>query len=129
MKITHRILTVAALLVVAGTANAQRTPPDKPSRPALTDAQKQRLEQKKDEIQQHRDQLKQKADQLVAQRKEQMEQLREIQKSIRDQVAAGTLTKDQAREQIRAWREAHKPTPPDGAKPPHRPPPGDVPPQ
>ena len=36
--------------------------------------------------------------------------LRAEQKSLRDQVKAGTITKQSAADQLKAWREANKPT-------------------
>jgi septal ring factor EnvC (AmiA/AmiB activator) len=107
MKIAYRLLMLVALLAIAGTAHAQTT--RTPKTRDLTEQQKQRLEQNKQQLEQRRETLKQNHDQLTAQRKELMEQLRDLQKSIRDQVKAGTLTKEKATEQLKAWRDAHKP--------------------
>ena len=122
MKSRYQILAAALLLALPGVARAQATLTSE-QRQALED-RRQQLEDHRQQVQQHRkellqqrrEQLKQQRDQLFARRHELMQELRDLQKQLREQVKSGQLTKDQAKDQLRAWRQGHKPTPGDGAK-------------
>lgn len=128
MKIRLCVLTVAALLAAAGAANAQANTDKRP----ITEERAKQIQERKDaiakqradmvqarreDVQKQRDQMKQQRDQAIGQRREIIEQLREMQKQLRDEVKAGKLTQEQAREQLRTWRKDHKPARPDGPKP------------
>ena len=125
MKVWFRIVAVATFALVAGVAYAQT--PQGPDKRQMTEERRQQLEARraqvqqqreellqtrKDAMQQHREQLKQQHDQMIAQRRELLGDLREFRKQLHDQVAQGQLTREQAQQQLRAWRKDHKPTPP-----------------
>ena len=72
---------------------------------------------RREDIQKQRDQLKQQRDQALADRRELLQDFRDLQKELRGEVKAGQLSKDQARERLKTWREEHKPARPDHPTP------------
>ena len=101
-----------ALVLSAGVAEAQATK----GRPAGADpaARREAMKERREEIKERRDGRKERIEALTpAQReaaKEHMKAYQEQRKAVLEQVKAGTIDRKTAAEQLKAWREAHKPS-------------------
>ena len=90
MRLTHTFLAAAGALLIAGTAHAQTTTTPRPDR---TEQRAKRHEM---------------AANMTPEQKEFAKAMRAERKRIGGEVKAGTLTRDQAKAEMKAWRESHK---------------------
>lgn len=102
-----------ALVLSAGVAESQATTRKTGGDPA---ARREAMKERREEMKERRDDRKERIEALTpAQReaaKEHMKAYQEQRKLVLEKVKAGTIDRKTAAEQLKAWREAHRPAKP-----------------
>ena len=112
MKTRLFFLALGFLLVAAGSVQAQtRTRVTADRRDAIR-ARREAMVQNRDAIRQRHEAMRDRISSLTAEQRAFLEGLRAERREIFGQVKAGSLTRQDAREAIRAWIQANRPARP-----------------
>lgn len=113
MKTRLIFLALGFLLVAGGSAQAQdRQRPTPQERRDLARARRDAITNHRDGIRQRREATRQRFENMPAAQRAFLEALRAERRDVIGQVKAGTLSRQDAREAIRAWIQANRPARP-----------------
>jgi hypothetical protein len=113
MKLRLTFLALGTLLLAGSVAQAQqRQGPTPQEMREMARARREAMRQNPDAIRQRREAMRQRLENMPPEQRAFLEALRAERASIRDQVKAGTLDRQAARETMRAWIQANRPARP-----------------
>lgn len=113
MKFRLIFLALGLLLVAVGDAQAQtRQRPSVQDRRDVARARREAMVQNRDAIRHRREAIRQRFENLTAEQRAFLQALRVERREVLSQVRTGALTRQEAREAIRAWVQANRPSRP-----------------
>lgn len=112
MNTRHVLLALGFLLLAAGTVQAQdRQRPTRNPR-EIARARREAVAQNRDAMEHRREAMRLRLENMPAEQREFLQALRAERIGVIGQVKAGTLSRQEAREAIRAWVQANRPARP-----------------
>jgi len=112
MKARLVFLALGFLLVAGGSAEAQVRRPNAVDRRDVARARREAMVQNRDAMRHRRDALRLRFENLPAEQRAFLEALRAERREVLGQVKSGALTRQEARDALRAWVQANRPSRP-----------------